>query len=121
MLRMSDSVGTHSIHGLTSGDLRRFYKGIKKVKPGRRAGGSQKTFFSELEGNILPVIHGDPNARHWRQEVRIGHRVQVVLPGQDRVMDDWACDSMKTIFGMNILLVRLFSLLAQKEEYSPAS
>jgi len=26
MLRMSDSVGTHSIHGLTSGDLRRYFK-----------------------------------------------------------------------------------------------
>jgi hypothetical protein len=37
-------------------------KEIKLVKPGRRAGGSQKAFFSELEGDILPVIHGDPNA-----------------------------------------------------------
>ena len=26
MLRMSDFVGTHSIHGLTSGDLRRYFK-----------------------------------------------------------------------------------------------
>jgi hypothetical protein len=32
MLRMSDSVGTYSIHGLTSGDLRRYFKSMMSSK-----------------------------------------------------------------------------------------
>jgi hypothetical protein len=50
--------------------------------PCRRAGGSQKAFFSELEGDILPVIHGDPGARLGREEVfgslQVGREIVVI-------------------------------------------
>jgi hypothetical protein len=39
MLRMSDSIGTHSIHGLTSGDLRQYFKGVGTYRGGGDPGG----------------------------------------------------------------------------------
>jgi len=38
-------------------------------RPGRRSGGSQKAFLSELEGDILTLIHADPDACLVLQQV----------------------------------------------------
>ena len=40
MLRMSDSIGTHSIHGLTSGDLRQYFKGVGTYQGGETPAGA---------------------------------------------------------------------------------
>jgi len=67
MLRMSDSVGTHSIHGLTSGDLRRYFKDVvdslladKKARARRYV-------------SILGIIINQELAFHWVYRKRRPH------------------------------------------------
>jgi hypothetical protein len=61
-LRLSDSVGTHSIHGLTSGDLRWYFK-TKKSSISRIENHAEDIKLSTLE----------------RVAIALGKRLQITL------------------------------------------